>query len=419
MRTTQHNGRANAAGQAYEARHNDRDGFAAEHIDATRSANNWTWMRYSDAENFEQCEEWYYRRHFADGLDVKNARYEAQRHPERVRTLNQIRRNPRTCPEEQITQIGRVGDTVDARTLWKAVVAEINWEQRRYPGVRYLDIALHQDEPGAAPHIHARRVWAGHDKDGNEIVGQGKALREMGVSRPHPNKPVDRYNNAKMTYTAECREHFQQICREMGLSIETEPREPGRSGLALAELKAETAAARADEAEERARVATAPAQSPQNPPRTPLFHPDRVTIDRSEYDALRALAGQAEQALQAAKTAARDRRRIQQAKAAAEAAQKAAEAARAEAEHGKNAVYAQARAEALQDARDEAARIINEARSKRFSLDTKLQLIRAQSGLNAYIQLESRHPEIFRQMRQEEEDHVVRHRSQNRGGDAR
>lgn len=418
VRTTQHNGRTNKHGQVFSARHNDREGgFNAEHIDATRTANNWTWTRYKGAPSFESCEEVFYERHFTDGLTAKNARYEQNRHAERVQTLEQYRHAPRTCPEESIIQIGKAGESVDAETLLEAFNEEFKWEKKKFPQVAYLDVAVHIDEPNAAPHIHARRVWIAHDKEGREIVGQNAALREMGVSRPDPNKAESRYNNAKQTYTAACREHFQQICKEMGLSIEEEPKEPGQAGLSLAQLKADTAAARAAEAEERARIATAPAQNPQKPPRTPLFHPDRVIIDRSEYDALRALAGQAEQAKRDAEKAAKDRRaaeRVREAaekdRKAAERAREAAETARVSAEHDRERIFKEAREKAVEDARSEAARIISEAEEKARSLDLNLKIGELKIALNEYRRFESRHPEFFKQMRQEEK----REKSHNR-----
>lgn len=417
VRTTQHNGRVNKQGKAFKAQHNDRQGFTAEHIDATRTAQNFEWTIYKNAPSFESCEEVFYEHHFTAGLVAKNTRYEAQRHTERIQTLEQYRHAPRTCPEESIIQIGKAGESVDAQTLVRAFDEQIKWESKHFPQVKYLDVAAHVDEPNAAPHIHARRVWIAHDKEGREIVGQNAALREMGVSRPDPTKAESRYNNAKQTYTAACREHFQQICKEMGLSIEEEPREPGRSGLSLAQLKADTAAARAAEAEERARIATAPAQNPQKPPRTPLFHPDRITIDRSEYDALRALAGQAEQAKRDAEKAAKDRRaaeRIREAaekdRKAAERAREAAEAARTSAERDRARIFEEAREKAVEDARSEAARIISAAEEKAHSLDLNLKIGELKIALSEYKRFESRHPEFFKQMRQEEK----REKSHNR-----
>lgn len=248
MRTTTHNGRTASNGKAFNVKHNDRNGFEAEHIDQSKTPDNWTWTRYRNAPTFDDMERAYYRKHFGDALDARNARYEAQRHAERVQTIDQYRSNPRNCPEETITQIGKHGETVDPALLRSICIEQINWEMKTFPNVKYLDLAMHVDEPDSAPHLHGRKVWVGHDKDGNEVISQNKALKEMGIDRPDPAKPQSRYNNPKQTYTQQCREHFQQLCRDRGLAIETEPRDPGRSGLSLLELKTRTA-------EESARVA--------------------------------------------------------------------------------------------------------------------------------------------------------------------
>lgn len=57
---------------------------------------------------------------------------------------------------------------------------------------------LHVDE--ATPHVHVRRVWFVEDeKTGHEIIGKNKALEELGIAPPRPDKSIGRYNNAKMT----------------------------------------------------------------------------------------------------------------------------------------------------------------------------------------------------------------------------
>lgn len=390
MRTTQHNGRVSASGGAFLAGHNDREGFAADHIDSNKTANNRTWTCYKDLQGFEDAERRFYSQHLQKGLDARNDRYTAQRHPERCQTLDELRRSPKGCPEEQITQIGKVGETVDASTLWRAAIKEISWEQQHFPGVRYLDVVLHVDEPGAAPHIHARRVWVAHDKDGNEIIGQGKALREMGVERPRPDKPVDRYNNSKITYTAVCREHFQQICREMGLEIETEPQQPGKSGLTLMQLKARTAAEAAARAEEQAKIATAAARQPSAPPKRAFLRRNKVVIDREEYDALRAAAGQRDAATQDAAEAARERQEREKALHDAKAAQEAAEAAQ-------NAAQ-----QALAAAQEQSREIVEGAIDRR-RLEDKLTISRLEAALKEYRQMEAAHPQRFREMRAEQQ----------------
>lgn len=252
MRLTSHSGRTGKDG-AYSPKHNDRkfDLSHADHIDQSRTNGNWYWhlyQRQSPDMSFDDAEKRFYIMTFNDGLKAKNARYQAQRHAERCQTIDSYRSNPRTCPEETILQVGRKEQTIDSDKLKQICIEHINWEIKTFPNVQVLDVALHVDEQGA-PHIHERKVWIGHDKDGNSVVGQAKALVEMGIEPPHPEKPCGRNNNAKMTYTAMCREHFAEICKEHGLEIELNPREVTKSGLALLDYKAQQAQERATKAE--------------------------------------------------------------------------------------------------------------------------------------------------------------------------
>ena len=79
----------------------------------------------------------------------------------------------------------------------------------------------------------------------------------MGVQKPLPDsvESRDRYNNRKMTYTRACREHLQELCREYGLNIETEPKEPSQTGRTLLKLKADTLEQETQSIEARRRMA--------------------------------------------------------------------------------------------------------------------------------------------------------------------
>ena len=240
MRVTLHMGKA-SGGKAYSSRHNDRnfDTTKAAHIDPERTRYNMTWHRYGKVApqlSFDAVERKFYRDRFGDALKARNSRYKAAGHPERVKTMDEYRRAVRTCPDEVIYQIGKKGETVSPRLLWRIVAMQINWEAKAFPQAYTLSLALHVDEQGA-PHIHARRVWVGHDKDGHAEAGMSKALREMGIGRPDPDAPEDRYNNPKQTYTSMLREHFVDLCREHGLEIDVEPQEASRTGLSLLEYQ--------------------------------------------------------------------------------------------------------------------------------------------------------------------------------------
>lgn len=232
MRATIHNGRTGKDG-AYNTRHNDRqfDISHAEHIDPERVKDNryWNWTGNPET-TFEAAEQAFYEKHIQKHLDAQNARYKAQRHAERAKTMDEYRKSPQTCPEEVILQIGKLGDTIPADMMARIIQEQINWEQQQFPGVKVLNVALHMDEQGA-PHIHERRAWVYTDKDGNTAISQNKSLEQMGVELPNPDRPRGRFNNRKQTFSRMCREHLLQICREHGLEIEEIPQEKSRNGL--------------------------------------------------------------------------------------------------------------------------------------------------------------------------------------------
>lgn len=262
MRATIHNGRTSRLG-AFTPRHNDRNFNIshAEHIDPERVKNNryWNWTGNPET-TFEAAEAAFYEKHIRQHLDAQNARYKAQRHAERVKSMDEYRKSPQTCPEEVILQIGKLGDTIPADMMARIIQEQINWEQKTFPGVKVLNVALHMDEQGA-PHIHERRAWVYTDKDGNLAISQNKALEQMGVELPNPDKPRGRFNNRKQVFSRMCREHLLQICKEHGLEIEEIPQEKSRSGRTLEDYQAGEAERRAAEADRRRQFSERAAES--------------------------------------------------------------------------------------------------------------------------------------------------------------
>ena len=131
MKLTRHNGRSGKHG-TYNPRHNDRrfDVENSEHIDAQRARKNVYWDCYrgfttpelrekpeqSDF-SFEEIERMYYYEHYSDHVDAQNARNEKTRHTERNRTVEDLLKNNKTCPEESIYQIGTMEESVPPGTL--------------------------------------------------------------------------------------------------------------------------------------------------------------------------------------------------------------------------------------------------------------------------------------------------------------
>lgn len=241
MRITTNNGR-HTRGRVYSPRHNDRQFNLGKstHIDPARTSNNWEWQwleNHGQQCSFEDAERIFYARHISDHLQAVNDRYKAQRHSERVKTLDEYRKSPQSCPEETIICIGNRDNHPDPSELLAAYLELQHWQQQTYPQLHVLDYAMHLDEQGA-PHIHERHVWTYTDADGHMAIGQARALQQMGIERPHPEQPRSRYNNAKQTYTQAVRKRFVEICRQRELEIETRPRERSQSGLTLIEYQA-------------------------------------------------------------------------------------------------------------------------------------------------------------------------------------
>ena len=244
MKLTRHNGRSGKHG-TYNPRHNDRrfDVENSEHIDAERARQNVYWDCYRGftthdfRENpeqpdfsFEEIERMYYYEHYADYVDAQNTRNEKTRHTERNRTVENLLKNSKTCPEESIYQIGTMEESVPPETL-ALVVSEFyeEFERRFGSHIHILDWALHLDE--GTPHIHERHVFDCKNRYGELCPQQEKALEELGFELPDPVKPKGKHNNRKQTFDVVCRTMLFDISRKHGVHLEQEPSYGGREYL--------------------------------------------------------------------------------------------------------------------------------------------------------------------------------------------
>ena len=244
MKLTRHNGRSGKHG-TYNPRHNDRrfDVENSEHIDAERARQNVYWDCYRGftthefRENpeqpdfsFEEIERMYYYEHYADHVNAQNARNEKTRHIERNRTVDDLLKNNKTCPEESIYQIGTIEESVSPETL-ALIVSEFyeEFERRFGSHIHILDWALHLDE--GTPHIHERHVFDCENRYGELCPQQEKALEELGIPLPKPEQPKGKHNNRKQTFDAVCRTILFDIAKRHGLHLEQEPSYGGRDYL--------------------------------------------------------------------------------------------------------------------------------------------------------------------------------------------
>lgn len=234
MKAVMHNGREGSG------RHNDRSFLRgkseqerqemAPHIDEARTAENRTWRVghkgwiSGAGGDITGAEREYYRRRYGASQEAKNARYRAQRHPERCKTTDDLYTGKLTRPEEQILQIGSKDEQVDPEVFRACVqdyIKELNaWNRAHGKHMQILSVSVHFDE--TSPHAHLRRVWEYDSKDGRTL-GQDKALEAAGVPLPDPGKAKGRHNNRKMVFDAAMREKWLDICETHGLKIDREP----------------------------------------------------------------------------------------------------------------------------------------------------------------------------------------------------
>ena len=248
-RVATHNGRAGKKG-AYSARHNDRDFDLDEapHIDPTLTPFNQN-VRYAGelkATTNVEYEMAFYEAHFGASLARKNAAYREKGKKSQIKTMEQYYRAVKSCPEETLFTAGK---DIDPQLLWNIYGQYQAWKAEAFPQCQTLTASLHVDEPDAMPHIHERSVWIGHDAHGMEVVGQAKALAEMGVLPPDPQQKYGQHNNAKQTFSAACRQKFLDLCKSHGLEIIEEPLPKDKVGLELTEYKIQHAEERLQKTE--------------------------------------------------------------------------------------------------------------------------------------------------------------------------
>ena len=210
-KATRHNGKSGKHG-TYDAKHNDRrfDVENSEHIDAERTKFNVYWDCYQgyslpNDENerarftFTEVEKAYYVEKYSDHVDGQNERNRKARHYDRVKTIDGILENNKTCPEETLLQLGNIDGTVSADVLAQISAEYFEEFNKRYGShVHILDWALHLDE--STPHIHERHVFDAVNQYGELCPQQDKALEELGFELPKPNEKKGKYNNRKMVF---------------------------------------------------------------------------------------------------------------------------------------------------------------------------------------------------------------------------
>ena len=249
-RQTNHNGRVSTkSGSVYNRNHNDRsfDISHAENVHPDMVSENII-IHYDESNHphvidikdkshttIDEHEQHIYESLFAESLSKQHARNEAARHPERNKSIDDLLNSKNTCPEETIFQIGSTEDGYPPVEVLMAIFEDYQKEliDRYGHNLHFLDVALHMDE--AVPHLHIRKVWTYDGKDGLDI-SQNKALAEMGFERPDTNKPSNKWNNAKITFSEWERDMKLRICEKHGVTVSHIPKAPGKISMEKEEV---------------------------------------------------------------------------------------------------------------------------------------------------------------------------------------
>ncbi len=142
----------------------------------------------------------------------------------KIRSVEDILKDPKTCPEETIYQLGTIDGHEDPTLFIQVFLDLMNEIEKRYgSNIKILNWALHMDE--GTPHIHERHVFFADDGHGMNFPKQDKACEALGFERPDPEKKPGKNNNRKMSFDAKIRRIYIEIAEKHGITIEKIPLE--------------------------------------------------------------------------------------------------------------------------------------------------------------------------------------------------
>ena len=249
MKATVRNGRATASGKVYNANHNTKIETRNQerHIDHERTEQNIN-LQFTaegrvrrcgsfDAKAFELSR---YEQLYGPGQEAKNARYIADGHPERCKSVADIYASRRTAPLETILQIGSRDTDIDPKErkelLMGATVELIDRLQKRWGDNLHITCcSWHNDE--AVCHCHLRMTFSHVDRFGFRVPNQSQAFEAMGIQRPDPTAKEGKYNCPLITFSEILRTEFYDLCEKRGIIIDREVKNPSQKHLSVLEYK--------------------------------------------------------------------------------------------------------------------------------------------------------------------------------------
>lgn len=135
----------------------------------------------------------FYEERYRESLDLQNAKYEAKRNYDRIRTMQEVHETKKKRPTEEILQYSKNGGVEIDKDTYDEIVDEYvkrlnEWSSAHGNHFHVLKYATHYDEPCGMTHTHLRTIWDYEDENGVVHIGQEEGMKQAGLEIPNPTK---------------------------------------------------------------------------------------------------------------------------------------------------------------------------------------------------------------------------------------
>lgn len=211
-------------------------------------------VEMEDKYTLKRLEDKQYKDLFGEYFEEQNERHRKKRNHKRVKTIEEYRDADKYTIAETVLQVGNVEDGDFKQLLMSKGVSEneaekkyvelvddfVNRFQEKYAGhLTIYSVSSHMDE--ASLHSHIRWNLYAVDENGVKSPNHSKALEQLGVELPEPNKKEGRKNTRLVTFTNEMRDMFEDVADEhlkvYGVEIDRERNENSKH-VSIQEYKA-------------------------------------------------------------------------------------------------------------------------------------------------------------------------------------
>lgn len=237
MRTMKATMQHKKCGGGPEANHNDRsfDVSKADNIGDIRKDSVWIFpegqnpqrirLENHGLKNFELA---YYESRFGPAIEAQRERHLKARQKSRAEgcTIRRYYDSKKTGPESTILQVGKEWEYIDKAKFVKMLNAakkEIE-EENEEARIKVLSVSIHCSEKDGSMHAHFTKSFEYKGKDG-WVQDTEKCLEKLGYKLPNEEKEKDRYNNRKMSWSAQKMQAWYDIIERIDPEIKID-REP-------------------------------------------------------------------------------------------------------------------------------------------------------------------------------------------------